>query len=225
VSQRALYRLAGWCGILAVVALIVHFAIIGNPPKDSASASTIAAWIQTRHTKMLLSAWLDGIGSLLLVVAVYTFAHLAGDREPYWRRVTSYVATVVIALSFVTDSGLLAATRAASHGQTQSVGTLFSLVHGIDYLYPLANWAWMGALAVLVLRTGILPRFIGYLVGMVGAFEIAVGTTAFFSDGAAAANNVVFMALAVWTLFASVACLSRSTSASTTVPVPVGLPT
>lgn len=210
MKEAALARGAALAGVVSVVMLVVHSVILGSLPTDGSSQTAVLKWLNGHHTVVLSSAWLDGIGSILLVVTVYAMVRLIRPEADFTGQLASRMATIVIALSLVTDAALIAATHAARAGHGGPASALFNLAYGIDFVFPLANCLWLPALGVLVLRSAVLPRGFGHAAVVVGVAEFVVGTAALFSPAAAAANNVVFIALLVWMLAGSIGLAVRA---------------
>jgi hypothetical protein len=206
--MTSLTRTAAASSLGGVALLVAHQMVLGSMPPADASAATATQYLQTHGTAMLTSAWLDGFGSVLLVLAVFALVRMTGSG--FWHDVAVRVAGVIIALSLVIDAVLIAAVGAAASGATAAAGTLWTFAFAIDAAFPIANTVWMVVLGVLLVRSRALPVLLGRLLVAVGALEFLGGTTALYSDAARAVNNWVFLALIVWMLATGVLLAVRS---------------
>ena len=210
MKEPALARRAALAGVTSVVMLVVHSMILGSPPSNGSSETAVLRWLNGHHGVVLSSAWLDGIGSIVLVGTVYALVRLVGPEDGVTGRLATRMATIVVALSLVTDAALIAATHAAGAGHGGPATALFTFAYGIDFVFPLVNCLWLPAVGVLLLRSAVLPRGFGHAAVVVGVAEFVVGTAALFSSAAAAANNFVFIALLVWMLAVSIVLAARA---------------
>jgi len=208
MPSTSLTRTAAACSIAGVVLLVAHQLVLGSMPPPDASAATATHYLNTHSTAMLSSAWLDGFGSVLLVLAVYAMARMTGSG--FWHDVTVRVAGVVIALSLVIDAVLVAGVGAATSGATAAAGTMWTLAGAVDQVFPVANAVWMTTLGVLLVGSRTLPILLGRLLVAVGVLELVGGTAALYSDGAKAVNNLVFVAFLAWLLVAGIVLAVRS---------------
>src|SRR5919197_1459814 len=78
MSTRLPRILTALCGILGVVALVAHFSIPAQVPPANATVAQVTEFAKQNHATILVSAWLEGIGSLLFVLFVLAIVHLAG---------------------------------------------------------------------------------------------------------------------------------------------------
>jgi len=204
MSRATLARLTAVAGAAGIALLVAHVLVVGGLPADDATRPVVTGYLVAHHDAMSVSAWTDGFGSLLVIAAVTAMVHLAGSTAGIWARLTTIVASMVIALSLVIDAALIAATHSAVWGDGAAAGTLWSFANGIDFVFPVANSVWMPLLGIVLFRSSLLPPAYAPLIVLVGAGEFVVGTAALFSPAMAAANNVVFVGLMAWMLAASV---------------------
>lgn len=201
-------RTAAACSIGGVVLLLAHQLVLGSMPPPDAPAATASRYLSGHGPAVLTSAWLDGFGSVLLVLAVFALVRMAGTG--FWHDVASRVASVVIALSLVIDAVLIAGVGAAESGATAAAGTMWTFAFAIDGVFPVANTVWMLTLGVLLVRSRALPLILSRLLVAVGALELVGGAAALYSDGAKAVNNLVFVAFLAWLLATGIVLAVRS---------------
>jgi hypothetical protein len=166
------------CGIASMLAFAVHAIVAGSIPADDASAEQLMAYA-TRHDRALLaSAWLDGLGAVLLVLFVVGVVHRIGTGTQILGRVALMGVGLVAALSFLAEVFVITMGQAGSRGDTAGAVTAFHLTTATDLIFPLANVVWVTALAVLLLRAGLVPAAIAYIGIALGASEIVLGPLA-----------------------------------------------
>jgi len=192
----------------SVVALVAHIAVLPSRPAAGA-AQPLLMQFAGHHNVLLTSAWLDGLGSALLILTAVAIAHLAGAGSTLPGRIVQVTGTVVIALSLVSDTLLIATAQAGALGDGATVRTAYSLLSAGDYVYPVANTFWLSALGLVVLRTSILPRAFGYLALALGAAELVIGLAKLYSDTVHNVINYGFMAILAWVLAASITLAIR----------------
>jgi len=194
--------------VSAIVALVAHFAILPSRPGLNATQPQLMQFA-AHHDALLASAWLDGVGSALLILSVVVMAHFVDAGGTVLGRIVQVVGAAVIAMSLVSDALLIAVAQAGSVGDGTTVRTAYSLLHVADYVYPFANPFWLAALGAIILRSGVLPRILGYLALALAAAELVGGLAALFSDTLNNVVNPMFLAVLAWVLAASIVLVVR----------------
>ncbi|MBF6594894.1 MAG: hypothetical protein IVW51_10660 [Thermaceae bacterium] len=77
MNLRFAHSMTGLCGILGAVVLVTSFVINPTPP-DNLTTSQLGEFARQHHSPIILGGWLQGIGSLLLVLFALALVHLAG---------------------------------------------------------------------------------------------------------------------------------------------------
>jgi hypothetical protein len=181
-----------WTGVIGMVWVVIQvvgivlFLLAGSPP-DFADAKKFASWINTNSGLLMGDAFLTGIATIPLLVlftGVRSIIRTAGEG---WERaaalffgagtVTASVlligAAAEAAAAFVSGSGTEPTTVRAAWAATQMVLTFVYLPSAIV----------IGTLAYAALRTGILPRWLAWLSGVVAILEVIASLTIFGGTG------------------------------------------
>jgi Domain of unknown function (DUF4386) len=207
MSDRVTPKLVAAAGFASAVALVGHFVVAGPPA--SFTTQKVLVDYALRHDAVVTGAWLDGIGSILLVLTVVGVAQLAGAAGSLAGRVLLVAGAAVAAQSLLTDTLLIAATQIAAAGSEAQAATLVQVAHAADYVFPIANAFWAPALGLIVLRTRVLPAIFGYVAVAFGLVELFGGTAALYSESVNAVINPLFLVMVVWNVAAGIVLLVR----------------
>jgi hypothetical protein len=90
---RSFRLLVGISGLLGVAALAVYYSVPIPVPPPNAGFREIAEFGTQFHDKILLDAWLQGIGSLLVVIFFLALVYLAQGIERFSGWITTLGAT------------------------------------------------------------------------------------------------------------------------------------
>jgi len=204
-------------GVGGVVALVAHVAILPSRPALGATQSQFMR-LASHHNALFASAWLDGIGSILLILSAVAIAHFAGAGGTFLGRIVQVAGAAVIAMSLVSDALVVTIAQAGTVGDGATIRTAYSLLTAADYVYPFANPFWLSALGAIVLATRVLPRVFGYLALALGAAELVGGLAKLYSDAANNVANHFFLAVLAWVLAASITLAIRPVAARDVAP-------
>jgi hypothetical protein len=203
MSNHLTRRLTLLAAIGSAVALVAHYAML--PPRPQLGAPPEQLMQFAGHQAILVgSAWLDGIGSVLLITCVLAIVQLSGEAGTMAGRVVQMAGVAVIAISLLTDLLLVGVAHAAAIGDSSTAATAYLLLNSSDYVYPVANAFWIPALGLIVLRSGVLPRGFGYVAVAFGLFELVGGLVALYSDTVNNVVNPAYMIMLAWIVAASV---------------------
>ena len=208
ISIHVLYRLVALAGAGAAVGLVGHFVVW--PPPTSYVTSTVLEQAARHHDAMVTGAWLDGIGSTLLIVTVLGVVELSGLASSLAGRIVLLTGAAVVANSLLSDSLIIAAAQISAAGGGAIAAGMLQLAHASDYVYPIVNVFWASALGLIVLRSRILPPAFGYVAIAFGAVELVGGLAALYSDAVNAVINPFFLVMVLWCVIASVVFAARS---------------
>lgn len=208
MSDRVGPRLVAVAGFVSAVALVGHFVVAG-PPASFTSSQKLLVDYALQHNAVVTGAWLDGIGSILLILTVIGVAQLAGAAGSLAGRVLLLAGAAVVAQSLLTDSLLIAAAQIAAGGSGAQAATLVQVAHAADYVFPIANTFWAPALGLIVLRTRVLPAIFGYIAVAFGLVELFGGAAALYSESVNAVINPLFLVMVVWNVAAGIVLLVR----------------
>ena len=166
-------RLGGGAGLVFAALYLAHVVLQSPGPVDG-SVATVAAYFAEHRFELLLSEVLNGIGLLVFVIFL---AALAGTLRHAGEQVVAAgvlaSGAVFVALGLVSTAAETALVRVADTGDPAAVLTLFELQATVPVVFAVT--ALTGTIALAVLRTRLLPRWLGFA---------GLGVTAVFLIGA-----------------------------------------
>jgi hypothetical protein len=168
MSPRLPRIVAGLCGILGAVALVSSFLMNPAPPVDFSLAQLRDFAVQ-HHDGIVFGAWLQGIGSILLVLFAIALVHLAGATHQLAGSITLLAGATILMMSLVEITFYLGAVQAAEGGDLTSGAVSNALVKAVQHVFLIAP-ALLLPLGVVLLGSRVLPRAFAYL-------ALAIGTT------------------------------------------------
>jgi hypothetical protein len=187
-------------GVLFFVLLVVSGVIADNSLDDRASGTAVLDWFKTHHAAAELSS---GLIAVIIVVGLLFYSalrdHLAPDDEDEAIARVGFAGAIIFAVAGATSSGLIYTT---AHAVNSLDGASAKSLYVAQYATGMLAGAGMAALGlamgVLIIRTGRLPRWIGWfaIVAAVVALVPPINMIAFFGTG-------------LWTLAASIAMYLR----------------
>ncbi|MBB1259586.1 hypothetical protein [Streptomyces alkaliterrae] len=192
-------RLAPLTGVVAVALTVVMFIVVGEPPdvRDKSSSEIVEFWDNNKHIA----------GAVMLTLAGAFFVWFGGSlRTALWQaerppgRVSTicFAGFVLFGLSFALFGGVeIAAAETAGDVPPEVTHTLATLDMYLFMPAVLGQFLAMAAAAVVILRHGGLPRWLGY-VSIVIAI-VLMTPVGFFG----------FVAVGVWVLIVSVLLFLR----------------
>jgi len=193
--SRGTRLLVASSGIIGVVALTAHFLVPPSAPPDTPTLAQLTAYGAGNHDAILVSAWLQTTGALLIAVFAIGIVHLAGAQARLSGWLTLFAATVVVALSLMDSAFIIAAVKApSSHPANDAVGRTFLLT--LPLLLPLG-------VVLLGTAPAILPRGFGLVAVGLGTGSLVLGLASLFSGVAFRLALVLLIVENVWIVAAA----------------------
>jgi hypothetical protein len=220
INSRFSTCLAAFSGILGVLVLAIYFSQPLPIPANTSPSSTFALFGNQYHNEVMVGAWIQAIGTLLVSVFFLELVRLAGATR-LSGLVTAFATCALWVVGLVEVVASMAIAQAAGHGHVEGAAAAFDLTDEFIHVIPIgpAGAVYL-ALGALLLGSRVLPRAFGYLALALGAaFEIA-GFIGLFDPGNPQLSiTVILIVQEVWVLAAAVLVFVRAwrTSASTTV--------
>lgn len=153
-------RVAGISGLVFAASYTVHLVLQGAGPADG-SVAAVAGYFTEHRTALLVSEVVNGGGLVVFVLfaaAVATSVRHVADHLMAAAVLASGVLFVAMGLvSTATETALI---RLADAGEPATVQLLFELQQLIPVVFAVTAFA--AATSLAVLRTGLLPRWLGY---------------------------------------------------------------
>jgi hypothetical protein len=191
-------------GVAFFVILIVSFIIQGEPPDADEPANEIAEWYIDNEDSAQIGAIIGAIAAIFLVFfgaylrKVLAAAEGANPMLP----ILVLIGTTIVAIGGAIDSTILFATAAAADDiPPESVQTLQALWDNdfVPILLGVAVFLWSVGLSVV--RTGALPKWLGWVAIVLGVIAVTpIGFASFFGA-------------AIWIVVASILLSVRLRSA------------
>jgi hypothetical protein len=209
VERPGLDRLAAIAGMLSVVALVIGQYVAPAPvyPEEQVGGVTATFYVNYEG-RLLTEAILLGVASVLFLVflgGLRAFLARAEGQRPRLAPAVLAAGTVTTGLVLLQAAILTALTAlrgnelgVRAQGSAWASRALYYLHGAVGELalFPLALF--LGATAAVLLRTGALPRWLGWVGAAFGLLigVLAVGTVAGLDVGPA--DQVVFLLVAAW---------------------------
>jgi hypothetical protein len=202
---------AGLCGFAGVAMLVASFAVNpGAPP--NATESQLVSFATQNFDSILDGAWLQSVGPLLIVLFAVAVVYLAGaaNRIEGWMTILGGAVLMMVSLAEVTlYIGTLSSDRLTAE-------VSYNLIYAVQHLYFI-----MGAPAVflplglVILRSSVLPRLLGYLAIILGAAFVSLGIASLY-DLVLPAYVVDFAGIqSIWWLAAAIMLALRPSQGMT----------
>jgi len=217
-------KLAAAGGIVGVAFFIVAAIVYGSPPMVDDSAQSVTDFFADRRDRVLWSVFLQGLGVLAFlwfVAALVTRMRDAGES----RLAAAAFGSFLLVFSVGSVAALTRASLAYSIADEGSdlVLPLYHLTVVFDVMGGLLIAGLWAAVAGASLRTGIFPRWWGWL-SAVAALWAVIGATAWGRDGfwspTGGASFIGFGVFAVWLLVTSILLTMRTKPAEQMVAQP-----
>src|SRR6516164_10178329 len=172
--------LAALCGMLGPVTLVGSFFINPAPPAD-ASVAELAEFAHRHHNTIVLGGWLQGMGSLLIVIFALALVHLAGATQWFSGWMTLLAGATILMVSLVEITFYLGAVQGAASGDEASGLASDNLRKAVQHVFLIAP-ALLLPLGVVLARSCLLPLSFAYsglalgallqIFGLVGLFHV-----------------------------------------------------
>ncbi len=213
-------RYAWLAGILFVVALLAEISIAaGIPLNQDDSAAKMATELQDHRERLLLIAYLSVVYAVAFVVYLWKlYDLLRGDRDrPQVLSSLVLVGGVLfVSLHAVSDIGITGllggklATFGAQHDQGISY-TLYLMTFALDSVGDVFGSLFAFAAGLLVLRSGVLPRWLGWVSMLVAGlfFLQGFGLGGVIATFGLALDLLGFLLFLIFVLVSSVILLRR----------------
>jgi hypothetical protein len=204
-------------GIVGVVLLVVSALIQGSLPKPDDSVGKIAEFLLDKGDQIRWAGFIGALGSIVLLGwlgAVWRLMRRTEGGEPMFA--VAAAGGAVFALAMVNVSAVLLSVMAiigpAALGN--DIRTLYLLTNNLLAAGAMGLALFTGAFATVIVRSGVLPRVLGWLGALIALVFLATGggiastRAIFFYLGFGA-----FLAFSLWTLVVSVLMYRRPSTA------------
>ena len=167
MSTRQSYILTALCGIIGPVILVASFIINRAPPSDF-TVTQLRDFAIQHHNGIVLGGWLQGMGSLLIVLFALALVHFADATHRLAGWITLLAGATILMVSLVEITFYLGAVSATEMGDTPSALASNNLIKAVQHVFLIAP-ALLLPLGFVLLGSNVLPRGFAYLALAIGA--------------------------------------------------------
>ncbi len=232
-TSTAWGRYAWAAGIVYVIALVAESLVatgVGLSQNDS--AAKMANGLYEHRERLLVIAYLSVIYAAAFVIYLCCLYNLlrkaTSDRLRILGSLVLAGGVVFVVLHAVSDIGItgLVGAKLASFGAHHDQGVSYSLylvTYALDSVADVFGGLFAFAAGVIVLKSGILPRWLGWLSILVGSFFFlqSFGLGGVIASFGLVLDLIGFVLFLVFVLASSVILLRRKTAIPTTAIPPV----
>ncbi len=204
--------LTALCGIVGGITLAYSFAANPSLP-PTATISQMIAYANRNRNKILIAAWLQGIGSLLVVLFILALVHQAGATQRFAGWVTLLSGAALLMISLVEISFYILSVQAAATGDAVMGTIAEATILAIHHIFLIAP-ALLLPLGIVLLGSNVLPHLFGYLAIVLGATLQVLGLMGLFNLLQPLIDNLLIVQN-VWIVTAGIALLFRLKSPNT----------
>ncbi|WP_350274254.1 DUF4386 family protein [Kribbella sp. HUAS MG21] len=209
MTERHELRWGGFAGLAFVVLALLGRFLPGNPPTVGDSDSTITSWIADNRTMLLLSSLMWAAAAGLIIWFAAAFAEAMRERaERSDVHLALLAGSVLVGGAIFVNAGLTAASAFGVDGRDAGITLmLFELSAVTTTMIGFAAALPLAAAGMGVLRTRVMPNWLGYLallaavVSFLGAFGVFATSGAFVAGGMLM-TTVPLLLSAVWIICA-----------------------
>jgi hypothetical protein len=196
---------AAACGILGVAALAIYYSVPLPLPPPNAGTQELVEFGSRYHNRILLDAWLQGVGSLLAVIFFLALVHMANGTAKLSGWIAILGATTVLAMSLLDVALVLGAMQGAANGHLTTALACFDLTYVFIHIFPMAPApATFLGLGGVLLDSRLLPRLFAYAaLALAVAFEV-LGFVGLFLPSVNGAIVVLLSSQEMWIAAAAV---------------------
>ena len=217
-------RYAWVAGLLSVIALAAEIVVaLGVKLSQNDSAAKIANGLHAHHSRLIVIACLSVVYAVTFLIYLAGLHSLLRESTERARGLGSLVlvgGVLFVALHAVSDIGItgLVGAKLASYGAQHDPGLsygLYLMTYALESVGDVFGSLFAFATGALVLRSGVLPRWLGWMAILVASMFFLQG---FGLGGVVASFGLVldligFVLLVVFVLVSSVTLLRRAPAA------------
>ena len=218
--SRPWVRYAWAAGVVYVIALVAEIVValgVGLTANDS--AGKIASGLHEHHTRLLVITYLSAVYAtafLIYLSSLYNLLRGDTDRARILGSLVLVGGVLFITLHAVSDIGItgLVGAKLASFGSQHDPGISYSLylmTYVLESVGDVFGSLCFFAAGLLVLRSGVLPRWLGYvsLVAGIMFFLQAFGLGGVIASFGLVLDGIGFVLALIFVLVSSVILLRR----------------
>src|SRR5215510_3342286 len=207
MSTQQSHILIALCGIFGPVILVASFIINPAPPADY-TADQLREFAIQHHNGIVFGGWLQGMGSLLIVLFAIGLVHMAKAMQSLAGWITLLAGATILMVSLVEVAFYLGAVQATEAGDAASALASNNLIKAVQHVFLIAP-ALLLPLGFVLLGSNILPSWFAYLALTIGAILQLFGLLGLFNVLQPVIDNLL-IAQSVWFVAAAITLLIRA---------------
>ena len=226
-SSRAWARYAWVAGIIFVIALVAEIVVaLGVGLSSNDSAGKIARGLHEHRERLLVIAYLSVVyatGFVIYLCRLYNLLRGDTDRVGILGSLVLVGGILFITLHAVSDIGItgLVGAKLASFGSQHDQGltyTLYLMTFALESVGDVFGSLFAVAAGLLVIRSGVLPRWLGWMLILVGVlfFLQGFGLGGVIASFGLVLDGIGFVLLLIFVLVSSVILLTRDNAVPNT---------
>lgn len=204
-------QVTGWSGVLFAVVFVAASAPVADGPAPGSPAAEVRTWLEANTGGIAWTTW-SGAFSLAILLLLFAsglrsfLGSVETTSEGVWSRL-SFSGAVIMACLGMSKAmfwAVLSLDEVRNAASDQTVHTLaaFDAV-AVSTLVPWGTAAFLLGASVVILQTGAMPRWLGWL-GMAAVVMFMIGTLWIFSgepEGTLAILTLAgYLGFIIWTL-------------------------
>jgi Domain of unknown function (DUF4386) len=235
-ASGAWERYAWVAGVFYVLALVAETVVglLGGAVSQNDSAAKIANVLHDHRGRLLVITYLSVVYAVMFVIylaKLYDLLRRDTDRTRFLGSLVLVGGALFIALHAVSDIGIngLLGAKLASFGSQHDRGvsyTLYLMTYGLDSVGDVFGSLFAFAAGLLVIGSGVLPRWLGWASILVGIlfFLQGFGLGGVISSFGLVLDLIGFVLFLMFVLVSSVILLRRENARPHTSPQRSGAP-
>ena len=199
-------------GILGSVMLIVYFSapfLIFPFPPSNATPAQIVSNVTQYQLDYMLAAWLQGTGTLLVIVFVLGLVYLAKAWNMFAGWITLLASASVLMLSLIEGTFFIDATQAVINGHPDTAVTSFDLTFVFIHTFFIAP-SLLLPLAFVLRNSRLLPRPFWPSALVLGVAFESFGLVGLIIPTLTIPSIVLLVAMIIWIITAAIAFHTES---------------
>lgn len=216
LDPRPMARIGAICAIATGLTIFLAAFVIGGsggPVDPNLSAVEIVKGAAGQHDSTQLSSVVDDLGSAMFLVFVLILGRLAEPEGGLLSRAAAYMAATWFAINLVWASAQFAFADATVHNTDPNAAkALFLLSQSLLVVIAVPIALQYAALGLLILRTRVLPAFMGWFAFLAAATAMAAVVTSIYSVLDPVGFAAFIVCTMLWPLVAGVVLLVRRRS-------------
>jgi hypothetical protein len=205
MTQRHELRWGGVAGLAFVVLALLGRFLPGNLPTVDESEGTITSFLNDTRTSMLVSALMWSAAAGLIIWFAAAFAEAIRERDERSDVHLAILAgSVLVGAAIFVNACLIAATAFSIDGRGAAITVmLYQLTAVMTTMIGFAAVLPLAAAGIGVLRTHVMPNWLGYLALLAAVVSFAGAFGVFATDGSFVAGGFLMTGIplllsAVW---------------------------